>query len=90
MIAVTAVWKTERRRSDVRTPSGRSQTAGAVRRCDVRRLRLCGLPRVVRREEAVPRMLENCQYGKCGTNGTEGCTEVYLPDPYKFAMRVAE
>ena len=56
-MAVTAVWKTLRRRSEVRTPSGRSQRAGAVSRCEVRSERLCGLPRVVSSEDAVPRML---------------------------------
>jgi hypothetical protein len=54
---VTAVWNTESRRRLVRTPSGRSQSAGAVRRCEVRRERLWGFPRVVRSEDAVPRML---------------------------------
>ena len=54
---MTAEWKTERRLRGVRTPSGRSQKAGAVRMCEVRRLRLCGLEREVRREEAVERIL---------------------------------
>lgn len=40
MMVVTAAWNTESSRRGVRTPSGRSQSAGAVRRCEVRRLRL--------------------------------------------------
>jgi hypothetical protein len=45
-------------RRGVRTPSGRSQNAGAVRRCEVRRLRLCGFPSVVSSEVVVPSILK--------------------------------
>lgn len=38
----------------MRTPSGRSHSAGAVRRCEVSRLKLCGLPSVVSSDAAVP------------------------------------
>ena len=56
-MVVTAEWKTESNRRGVRTPSGRSQSAGAVRRWEVRRLRLWGFPSVVNSEEAVPSIL---------------------------------
>jgi hypothetical protein len=62
---VTAAWKTESNRRGVRTPSGRSQKAGAVRRCDVSRLRLWGFPRVVRSEDAVPSILSLLVCAKC-------------------------
>lgn len=52
-----ALWKTERMRRQVWRPSGRVQRAGAVRSWDVRSERLCGLERVVRREDAVERSL---------------------------------
>lgn len=76
MTAVRAEWNTEMRRSGVRRPSGRSHSAGAVRRCEVRRLRLCGFPREVNSEDAVPRMLGGREQGRCELGGgkhTAGC-----------------
>ena len=61
MIAVTAVWNTESRRRGVRRPSGRSQRAGVVSRCDVSKLRLWGFPREVSSDDAVPRILRSCE-----------------------------
>jgi hypothetical protein len=57
-------------RRGVRTPSGLSQNAGAVRRCEVRRLRLCGFPSVVRSEVVVPSILKAVSYIVCASHTT--------------------
>ena len=61
-----------------------------MRRCEVRRERLCGLPRVVRREEAVPRMLRESVYdGRTAASAGlgDGNTEACLPDRCRPATR---
>lgn len=86
-IAVTAAWKTESNRRGVRTPSGRSQSAGAVRRCEVRRLRLCGFPSVVRSDDAVPSMLQLVSMREaCAARTRRRPTEACLADPCMSAV----
>jgi hypothetical protein len=83
-MAVTTEWYRESSLSDVRTPSGRSQSAGAVRRCEVRRLRLWGLPSVVRSEDAVPSSLKLLVMAKHA--GLESHTEACLAGLCMSAM----